>query len=216
MTNGINIGLIFERPIKPKFDGHAELNFNQKGSAYDLYANANNGGTSGYGETNLNYLELVLMAKLKFGPGYFGIGPYFGYLMNAQEIKYRKNDNLVAAFEAGLVNPEIPPMTEDEALVATAAALGVSSLKNTESFDSDMNNFNRFDFGGHLTLGVQFPVGPVKLFAEARANMGFINWETWNTMPQTTPPSSDFPKFEYKRNMAFTFSVGVLFGKPKK
>ena len=200
MTNGMNIGLIFEKAIKPKFDAHIELNFNQKGSAYDLYANANNGGTSGYGETNLNYLELALMAKIKFEPGYFGIGPYFGYLMNAQEIKYRENDALV----------------DNVGEEAAATALGVSSMKNTEFFDSEMDNFNRFDFGGHLTLGAQFPVGPVKLFAEARANMGFINWETWNTMPQTTPPSSDFPKFEYKRNMAFTFSVGVLFGKPKK
>jgi hypothetical protein len=213
MTNGVNIGLIFEKAIKPKFDAHVELNFNQKGSAYDMYANKNNHGTSGYGETNLNYLELALMAKIKFGPAYFGIGPYFGYMMNAQEIKYRANDNLVAAFEAGLVNPDIPPMTEEEALAATANALGVSKLKDGDFNDSDMNNFNRFDFGGHLSLGAQFPVGPVKLFAEARANMGFINWETWNSFDTSQPPASEF---DYKRNMAFTFSIGVLFGKPAK
>ncbi len=197
MTNGINIGLIFERPIKPNFDAHAELNFVQKGSAYDMYANTDNGGTSGYGETNLNYLELAWMAKLKFGPGYFGIGPYFGYMMNAQEIKYRSNDALVTAY-----GPE-----------GAATALGVSSMEDPESFDSDMDNFNRFDFGGHLTLGAQFPVGPVKLFAEARANVGFINWETWNTFDTSTLPASEF---DHKRNLAITFSVGVLFGKPKK
>jgi len=123
MTNGVNIGLIFEKAIKPKFDGHAELDFNQKGSAYDMYANADNGGTSGYGETNLNYLELVLMAKIKFGPGYFGIGPYFGYMMNAQEIKYRSNVNLVAAY-----GPE-----------GAATALGVSSMEDGEFFDSEMD-----------------------------------------------------------------------------
>jgi len=43
--------------------------------------------------------------------------------------------------------------------------------------------------------------------------MGFINWETWNTFDQTQLPASEF---EYKRNLAITFSVGVLFGKPAK
>ncbi len=184
MTNGVNIGLIFEKAIKPKFDGHAELNFTQKGSAYDMNANEANHGTSGHGQTNLNYMELGLMAKIKFGPAYVGIGPFFDYLVSAQEIKYRDNANL------------------------TAEQLGVSSLKNDESYDMDMDIMNRFDFGGHLSIGAQFPVGPVQLFGEARANMSFVNWED--------DPQFAEDGFEYKKNQAFTFSVGVLFNKPSK
>ena len=124
------------------------------------------------------------MAKLKFGPAYIGLGPFFDYLVGAKEIKYRDNPNL------------------------TAEQLGVSSLKNDDYVDMEMNDINRFDFGGHLSIGAQFPVGPVKLFGEARGNMSFINWD-----------KSEFFKeqdFGYKRNLAITFSVGVLFNKPSK
>jgi len=70
-----------------------------------------------------------------------------------------------------------------------------------------MDNFNRFDFGGQLSLGAQVPVGPVKLFAEARATVAFTNWEA-------TP--SFVEAFEYKKNMAFTFAVGILLNKHSK
>ena len=184
MTNGMNIGLLFEKAITPKFDGHAEFNFTQKGSAYDMVPNEVNHGTTGHGQTNFNYLELALMAKLKFGPAYIGLGPFFDYLVGAKEIKYRDNPNL------------------------TAEQLGVSSLKNDDYVDMEMDDINHFDFGGHLSIGAQFPVGPVKLFGEARGNMSFINWD-----------KSEFFKeqdFGYKRNLAITFSVGVLFNKPSK
>ncbi len=184
MTNGMNIGLVFERAIKPKFHGHAEINFTQKGSAYDMYANEVNHGTSGHGETNLNYLELTWMAKFIFGPAYVTIGPFFDFMVGAQEIKYRDNPNL------------------------TAEQLGVSSLKNNEFFDMDKDKINGFDFGGNLSIGAQFPVGPVKIFGEARANMSFLNWEDDPTFAEAG--------FDYKKNQAFTFSVGVLFNKPSK
>jgi hypothetical protein len=196
LTDGVNIGLVFEKAIKPKIDLHAELNFAQKGSAYDMYANEANHGTSGYGQTNLNYFELPIMAKIKFGPAYFAVGPHIGYLIGAQEIKYRENDLLVAAYGE----------------TAAAAALGVTSLQDTEFFDSDLENFNRFDFGGQFSLGGQAPVGKVKIFAEARATVAFTNWETWNTYGT----DQETYNLDYKKNMAFTFAVGVLFNKPQK
>ena len=211
LTNGVNIGIVFEKPINKKIDLHAELNFAQKGSAYDMYANTDNNGTSGYGETNLNYFELPLMAKIKFGPAYVAVGPHIGVLLSATEINFKENDNLVAAFEAGLLTGT--PMSADAAAGAAAAALGVEGLANDEFVDMEMDNFNAFDFGGQFTIGAQFPVGPVILFGEARSTVAFTNWETWNTFDQTTLPASEF---EFKKNMAFTFSVGVLFGKPKK
>ena len=137
LASGFNIGLVFEKHIKGKFTGHTELNFVQKGSAYDLYPNSNNANTSGYGETNLNYLELPLMAKFTFGHFYFGLGPYFAYLVDAKQIKYRENDALVK-------------MVGEE---AAAQLLGVPSMKYDEFYDMDMDNFNRFDFGGHMSLG---------------------------------------------------------------
>jgi len=196
LTNGVNIGLVFERPIKSNIDMHVELNFAQKGSAYDLYPNEVNHGTSGHGQTNLNYFELPIMAKIKFGPAYVAIGPHIGYLLNAQEIKYRENANLVAVYgEAG-----------------AAQALGVSSLANDEYFDTDMDDFNRFDFGGQFSLGAQVPVGPVKIFAEARATVALTNWETWNTYGA----DEETYNLDYKKNMAFTFAIGVLLNKPSK
>lgn len=196
LTDGINIGLVFEKAIKPKLDLHAELNFSQKGSAYDMYANEFNHGTSGHGQTNLNYFELPIMAKVKFGPAYFAIGPHIGYLLNAQEIKFRENAALVTAYgEAG-----------------AATALGVSGMEDDEFFDADMDDFNRFDFGGQFSLGAQVPVGPIKVFAEARATVAFTNWETWNTYGTD---GTDYD-LDYKKNMAFTFAVGVLFNKPSK
>jgi len=184
MANGINIGLIFEKAIKPKFDAHFELNYTQKGSAYDITANEVNHGTSGHGETNFNYLELALMAKVKFGPAYAGIGPFFDYLMSAKEIKY-------------LDNPHLTP-----------EQLGVPSLKDDNFYDMNMDEINRFDFGGHLSLGAQFPVGPVKLFGEARGNMSFLNWEN--------SPFFNEQEFDYKRHFAITFSVGVILNKAAK
>lgn len=65
LTNGINIGLVLERPIKPNIDLHVELNFAQKGSANDMYANTENNGTIGRSETYYSYFELPLMAKIK-------------------------------------------------------------------------------------------------------------------------------------------------------
>jgi len=207
LTNGVNIGLIFEKPIKPKFDAHAEFNFTQKGSAYDMYANEANSGTSGHGQTNLNYLELGLMAKIKFGPAYIGLGPFFDYLVSAQEINYKQNDDLVTL----IASMDPPDGTGGDVAAAegvVAGKLGVSSLKDDEFFDMDKDQMNRFDFGGHLSIGAQFPVGPVKVFGEARGNMSFLNWED----------SQEFADagFEYKRNLAFTFSIGVLFNKPSK
>jgi len=202
LATGFNIGIVAERPIKGKFSGHVELNFVQKGSAYDLYANPNNGGTSGHGETNLNYLELPLMAKFSFGHFYFGLGPYFAYLAGAEQIKYRENDALVA-------------MVGEE---AAAQMLDVPSMKYDEFYDMDMDNFNRFDFGGHLSLGGVFPVGTVKVFVEARMSMGFLNWEDdpwFTTNPHTIPSGEEFD-FDYKRNLAINFSTGIFFGKPKK
>jgi hypothetical protein len=196
LTNGVNIGLVLEKTIKSNIDLHMELNFAQKGSAYDMYPNEANHGTSGHGQTNLNYFELPIMAKIKFGPAYLAIGPHIGYLLNAQEIKFRENSNLVAAYG------------EDGA----ATALGVSSLANDEFFDTEMEDFNRLDFGGQFSLGAQVPVGPVKIFAEARATVAFTNWETWNTYG-TDEETYDL---DYKKNMAFTFAVGVLFNKPSK
>lgn len=193
LTNGVNIGLVLERPINAKVDMHVELNFAQKGSAYDMYANTANSGTSGHGQTNLNYFELPIMAKIKFGPAYVAVGPHIGYLLSAQEINFKENANLVA-------------MLGSEA--AAAGALGVSSLANDEFFDMEMDNFNRFDFGGQFTVGAQVPVGPVKVFAEARATVALTNWEA--------TPSFETAGFEYKKNMAFTFAVGILLNKPSK
>lgn len=193
MADGVNIGLVIEKPIKSNIDFHAELNFAQKGSAYDIYGNETNHMQSGYGENNLNYFELPIMAKIKFGPAYVAVGPHIAYLMKAKEIKYREADMLVSNLGSE---------------AAAANALEVSSLKNDEWFDNDMDDFNRFDFGAQLSVGAQFPVGKVTVFGEARGTMGFANWD-----------NSDFfnqKEFDYKRNLAFTFSVGVLFNKPKK
>ncbi len=196
LTDGVNIGLVLERPINPKVDLHVELNFAQKGSALDMYANEANHGTSGHLQFNLNYFELPIMAKIKFGPAYVAVGPHIGYLLNAQQINFKENTALVAALgEAG-----------------AATALGVTSLANDEFVDMEMDNFNRFDFGGQFSLGAQVPVGPVKIFAEARATVAFTNWETWNTMQ----PAATDNEFDYKKNMAFTFAVGVLLNKSKK
>ena len=184
MANGMNIGLIFEKAIKPKFDAHFELNYTQKGSAYDMTANEVNHGTYGFGETNFDYLELALMAKFKFGPVYAGIGPFFDYLLSAKEIK-------------SLNNP-----------ILTPEQLGVPAFNDGDFYDMNMDEINRFDFGGHLSIGLQFPVGPIKIFGEARGNMSFINWD-----------KSEFFKeqeFDHKRNLAITFSVGVIFNKSSK
>lgn len=197
LTDGINIGLVFERPIKSNIDLHVELNFAQKGSAYDIEANDLNMGTTGHGQTNYNYFELPLMAKIKFGPAYVAFGPHIGYLLSAQEIKFRENDGLVS-------------MLGSEA--TAAGALGVSSLANDEFFDLDTEDFNRFDFGGQFSLGAQFPVGPVKIFTEARATVAFTNYETWNTLQ---PDATDYD-LDYKKNLAFTFAVGILLNKPSK
>lgn len=196
LTNGMNIGLLFEMPVMDMLAISAELAYAQYGSANDMTANVDNNGTSGHGQSNLNYFELPIMAKVKFGPAYIAVGPYVGYLLNAQEITYRENATLVAYYTPLLGS-------EAAAEAAVAAALGVSSLKNDEYYDLDMANFERLDFGAQLALGAQFPVGPVTLFGEAKGAMAFTNWEA--------NPTFLGAGFEYKKNFALTFSIGVMF-----
>ena len=207
LTNGVNIGLVLERPINAKVDMHVELNYAQKGSAYDMYANTANSGTLGHGETNLNYFELPIMAKIKFGPAYVAVGPHIGYLLGAQEINYKDNPTAIA----GLVSAYGMTETAAEAAVLgsmQAAGQNITSLRDDEFFDMEMDNFNRFDFGGQFTVGAQVPVGPVKVFAEARATVALTNWEA--------TPSFEAAGFEYKKNLAFTFAIGILLNKQSK
>ncbi|MCD6178350.1 MAG: PorT family protein [Bacteroidales bacterium] len=207
LTNGVNIGLVLERPINPKVDMHIELNFAQKGSAYDMYANTANSGTLGHGQTNLNYFELPIMAKIKFGPAYVAIGPHIGYLLGAQEINYKDNPTAVAGLMSAY---DMTQEAAEAAVLASMQAAGqnITSLRDDEFYDMEMDNFNRFDFGGQFTVGAQVPVGPVKVFAEARATVALTNWEA--------TPSFEAAGFDYKKNMAFTFAVGVLLNKHSK
>lgn len=100
----------------------------------------------GQAHTQFSYVDVPLLAKLKFGTEGFGgfvtVGPNIGYALNGK--------------------------------VKTEANLIITDI-NTGKYDLDLDNINyeRFEIGASLGAGLQYVTSGGKFFAEARYQHGF-------------------------------------------
>lgn len=96
-------------------------------------------------ESRFNYLEVPLLAKVKFGDdvvhGYITAGPTFGYATSGR-------------------------------LITRANALFEFKVSDTD-INLDAINYERFEVGGSIGAGLGFTTGFGQLFADARYTRGF-------------------------------------------
>jgi hypothetical protein len=76
---GLVGGLVYTSPVSEKFDIQTELLFVQKGFAISI-------PTFGNTETTINYIDVPILGKFKFGNGnskfFLNLGPNFGYAIS--------------------------------------------------------------------------------------------------------------------------------------
>jgi hypothetical protein len=140
--NGFAFGLVAELGLGKNFSLQPELLYSQHGFAIDESAL---GQTIIKGEQRYSYLQVPVLAKLKFGPEFFKInlvaGPHFG-------------------FGTGKVKSEYE-----------AFGLGKESL--SESWEDA--GLNTFDFGVTGGAGISIGAGPGYLGLDARYQLGLAN-----------------------------------------
>lgn len=181
---GINGGFIFD--FTPKHVGFvAEVLYSQKGNNITADTKLIDGTTDV--ETNLslhlNYIEIPLMLKLKYGPAYVVAGPYFAYAMDGKEIVTMTVDG----------NELIDSQIEEQGQIPSSDV-----FKHTE-LNGDNVTFSRTDFGVNVGVGAEF----LMLFAEARYGLGLSNINDFGDITSDT----------YTKNYTISFSVGIKFGK---
>lgn len=144
-----NVGLVLEVPITNQFSFQPELAYTTKGFGLNQGLDAELLGVelpvSASAETRIRYVELPLLAKLKFGQdalqAYFTAGPTLSYATKGQ-IDTRAN--LLLEFDLGTV-----PL-------------------NLDNLD-----YQRLEIGATVGAGLQYDFGPVQAFTDIRYMRGF-------------------------------------------
>lgn len=144
----VNLGVFAEIGLSENFAIQPELVYTKKGFQikegfdFDLFKLPVFAGVKV--QTKINYLEMPLLAKYKFGTGaikaYVTAGPTLGYALNG---KLQTKANFII---------DIP-------------------LSNT-NIDMSNDNFNRFEVGATVGAGVDFPMGSGSFFVDARYTHG--------------------------------------------
>lgn len=144
-----HFGVVGELGITKHFAVQSEVNFIKKGVKIKEGFNANVfnvavplGVTS---EARFSYVEVPLLAKVKFGNGplqaYAIAGPTFGYATSG---KLDNTANVLVELNVGTVN-----------------------------LDLNQINYERFEVGAAAGLGGTLKLGGVQIFADARYQVGF-------------------------------------------
>ncbi|MFN7120141.1 MAG: porin family protein [Saprospiraceae bacterium] len=147
--NGPTVAGVLEYGFSKNFALQTELGITRKGFKFGLDRDINLfnipvpvGATA---ESRFNYLEVPLLAKIKFGDetvhGYVTAGPTFGYATSGR-------------------------------LITRADALFEFKVSDTD-INLDAINYERFEVGGAVGAGIGFNTGFGQLFADARYTRGF-------------------------------------------
>ena len=149
MNPSATIGAVAEIPIASGFAIQPEFNFTQKGFVIQEDIPLNLGdfdlpiGVRAI--TDLNYLEMPVLAKYNFGSGilggYVAAGPTVSY---AQSARFRTTTNFI--IDINIID---------------------------QKFDLDALNVSRFDVGASIGAGGTINLGGTKLFVDARYTHGF-------------------------------------------
>ena len=147
---GFLFGGVFEINISDLISIQPELLYLQKGIKDETSFNDPiQGPLSSKSKITLNYIELPILLKLKFGDTqgtnfFFTAGPSFGYAANGKSL-----------FEFETV-------------------IDGETIEDDIEFD-DEDEFSRLELSASLGAGVSFSVGPGKLFFETRYLLGVTN-----------------------------------------
>lgn len=146
---GLQIGGVFEIGINDLISIQPELLYIQKGvrlkSSEDFFGNPVESEAS----LVFNYLELPLLVKIKLG--------------NPESTNFFIN-----------VGPSFGYTLSGKS--KSKISFDGETETNEEDFEFEENDeFNRFDISATLGAGVNIPLGPGKLFVEARYLLGFSN-----------------------------------------
>jgi len=163
----------------------AEALYSQKGYNVKAKSKLNDGTTDV--ETNfslhLNYIEVPLMLKIKFGHAFIVAGPYMAYAMDGKEIVTMTVDGKKLL---------------EEQMEEQGQRPSNDVFKGAE-FNGDNVTFSRTDYGINIGAGAEF----LMFFAEARYGLGLSNVSNFENMP------SDM----FTKNYTITLSVGMKFGR---
>lgn len=150
---GPNLALLTEIGLSPNFAIQTEFNYLTRGfeirEGVDLELFGANIPLGATVTTRINYLDLPILAKYKFGGekvgAYLIAGPVFGYALNGR-LETRANFLV-----------DIPIYDTD------------INLNN--------DNINRFEVGGSLGAGLSFNTSVGKFFIDARYTQGFTQMD---------------------------------------
>lgn len=148
-VNGFSVGLVSEFRITPQFAIQPELLYNRKGFSIDQQFDVPLFGVDvpigAKAITRMDYLEVPLLAKYKFGnegiSAYLTAGPTFGYAVRGDLVT---TANFILDFD----------------IATTPINLGA-------------NNFQRFEVGAAVGGGLTLNTGTSQFFVDARYNHGF-------------------------------------------
>ena len=125
MGKGYHAGLVGELMLLKIVGVRAELLFSQKGSDIEDEVDVLGIITKTTIKQNINYFEIPVMGKVKFGPAYVVAGPYFGYALSG-EAKMK----------------------------VSVAGIGIP-VESVDLFDDETTIIKKTEFGIHAGLGIQ-------------------------------------------------------------
>lgn len=157
----LNAGFIYSYEFVSAFAVQAELNYAEKGFVYEGYPLNNDEYIDG--DIRLRYIELPLLAKIQKGGLFAEAGPYVAYLVS----EYSQTDRL------------------------SSASQGTSSPVVLGPQEYTMSDFNRFDYGYTVGVGIILDNG---FFLSVRNTGGLRSFSTGLN----------------QRNMAWQLSIGYL------
>ena len=181
---GLNGGLVFD--YNPDIFGlRVEAIYSQKGYKLKTDSKLADGTTDVVTDFSLklNYIEVPIMLKLKYGPAYVVAGPYIAYAMDGKEIVTMTVDGKKLLEEQMEEQGQVPS----------------NDVFKGAEFNGDKVAFSKTDYGINIGAGAEF----LMFFAEARYSLGLANVSYFENMPKDT----------FTKNYTISFSVGMLFGR---
>lgn len=197
-TDGADIGVTFEFPIQDNFSVQTEINYTQRGAmrtgmqpvpgneltdelnqflplfGIDQITDENPLFADYEGETDLNYLEIPVLAKFIWGNKtkfYAEVGPYVGVLVSAKQLTtgtsqlYFDEGGTMPVF---VPNPNFNPADPTQPPVVDLPPVPLDAETDIK------DNLKTVNFGGIIGLGlIQELSDRDELFLNARGSYGF-------------------------------------------
>jgi len=193
MGMGLNIAALAEYPLTDAIDLKIDLGFNQGGNDVKFDGeNAAGGNTKTDVTVNVNYLQLAVNPKYKFGSAYFFAGPYFGYAISSKMKGNTQGDMGGYNFDIDFDHNLFKKVDE-----------------NGKDTDEDNGVYNKTDLGLNLGAGTTFS----DLFVELKMSYGMANFLNKNFEGYENSKIKDGNPVAAPnaKNLMFGLSIGYMF-----